>query len=195
MVALTFDDGPTANTPLILEVLKRNNAVATFFVVGSRINSYPNTIQDIIASGSEIGNHTWSHRMMTKLNDNELIEEIVLTNNAIYALTNTTPTYVRPPYGMVNGLILKKFPHISFAMWSVDTLDWKHKNGELTLAEIENSVYDGAIILMHDLVSSTAASMEDIVQLLTQKGYQLVTVSEMCEYRNQTHQKFRDCKP
>lgn len=195
MIALTFDDGPTNMTPKILEVLETYESAATFFVLGSRVNGYPEVMKRIFESGSEIANHTWSHRMMTKLTRQEVLDEIRSTNKAIEALVGVTPTLVRPPYGMVNQLILDALPEYRIVMWSVDTEDWRHKSGVKTLEQIKRTAHDGAIILMHDLVSSTADSMEDFVRYLVYEGYQLVTVSEMLEHRPISQQKFRELLP
>ena len=195
MIALTFDDGPTNDTTRILDVLEKYEGAATFFVLGSRVNGYPNVMKRIVESGSEIGNHTWSHRMMTKLTRQEVLDEIRMTNKAIETLIGVTPTLVRPPFGMVNDLVLGALPEYRMVMWSVDTEDWRHKSGVKTLDEIKREAHDGAIILMHDLVPSTADSMEDIVRYLVYEGYQLVTVSEMLEHRPTSQQKFRELLP
>ena len=188
MVALTFDDGPTNYTPQILEVLFRYNSAATFFVVGSRVNNYPQVMRRIVETGSEVANHTWSHPFLTRLSSSQVFNEIESTNRVIHSAVGVTPTLIRPPYGAMNDDVIAAYPTLQYIMWNIDTSDWSHRNADITTAIIKRYVSDGAIILMHDLVPSTAQSMEVIIPYLVSRGYQLVTVSELLEARGITSQ-------
>lgn len=188
MVALTFDDGPTNHTSQILELLFKYDSAATFFVVGSRVNNYPNVMRRIVETGSEVANHTWSHPFLTRLSSSQIFNEIESTNRVIHSSVGVTPTLIRPPYGAMNDYVVAAYPTLQYIMWNIDTSDWSHRNADTTTAIIKRYVADGAIVLMHDLVPSTAQSMEVIIPYLVSRGYQLVTVSELLEARGITSQ-------
>jgi peptidoglycan-N-acetylglucosamine deacetylase len=188
MIALTFDDGPTNHTNQILEVLFKYNSAATFFVVGSRVNNYPHVMKRIVETGSEVANHTWSHPFLTRLSSSQIFNEIESTNRVIHSAVGVTPTLIRPPYGAMNDDVVAAYPTLQYIMWNVDTSDWNHRNADVTTSIIKRYVSDGAIVLMHDLVPSTAQSMEVIIPYLVSRGYQLVTVSELLEARGITSQ-------
>ena len=182
VVALTFDDGTSEYTPEILEVLRENNSKATFFVVGSSVNKYKDTLNQIINEGNEIGNHTYNHKDLTTVTDEELYKQVKGTDDLIYSATGYTPAIMRPPYGASDDELNKKIlkPVIK---WSVDTRDWENRNTEMIVNEILENVQDGDIVLMHDLYESTAEAAKIVIPELVERGYQLVTVSEMSEYR------------
>lgn len=184
IVALTFDDGPARGTTKILDVFEKYNVVGTFYVVGSRVNSYPSVIKRIVETNSEIANHSYNHPMFARLSAEQVFNEIDRTNLAIYNLTGVVPRTFRPPYGSFNNATMAAYPNIRFVMWSLDTMDWSHRNATQTYQRVVNQVKDGDIILMHDLVASTADAVEDIVKYLLSKNFQLVTVSELIEIRN-----------
>jgi len=183
MVVLTFDDGPHANTEVILDVLKKYDVGATFFVVGSRLQRFQNVLQKIVASGSEVGNHSWSHRDFTKISSSEIASEINKVNQLVYQLTGVTPTLVRPPYGKVNSRVIAASQPYQLVLWNVDTLDWRHRDAKKTVAEVKRSVKDGSVILMHDLYANNVIAVEEIVIYLLEQGFQIVTFSEMIEAR------------
>lgn len=182
MVALTYDDGPSQYTPEILDVLRQHNSVATFFVVGNRVPGYADTVRSAQQMGCEIGNHTYSHQVLTKVGVSQIQSQIGATNSAVQNVTGVAPVVMRPPGGghsaMVRGAV-----GMPIIMWSIDTLDWKTRNASSTQAAVLGKVRDGDIVLMHDLYSQTAAASRVIIPELIQRGYQLVTVSELSDCR------------
>ncbi len=179
MVALTYDDGPyTQVTNRILSTLKKNNSRATFFVVGSRVNTYKDCIIQADKQGCEIGNHSYNHTILTSVGSAKIKSEINSTNNAIVKLIGKAPEIVRTPGGATNSLVRSAVgaPIIS---WSIDTLDWKTGSSSAVVSTIKSNVRDGSIVLMHDLYGCTATATEQIVPWLIKNGYQIVTVSEM----------------
>jgi len=183
-VALTFDDGPHKDmTPRILDILKKYNAKATFYVLGNRVSYYPDVVKRAYEEGHEIGNHTWTHPDLTNLSKEELLKEIDTTSNEIAKVTGKAPTTIRPPYGAFNDA-LKQYLNMPIITWSVDTLDWKHRNKEKITQTVQNMTTNGSIILMHDIHESSADALEDILVNLTQQGYHFVTVSELLELNN-----------
>ena len=182
MVAITFDDGPGKHTDRILSILEKYNARATFFVQGKYVSKYKNTLARAVNNGNEIGNHTWSHVKLSASSVSTIGSQISSTNNAVYNATGVYPKLYRPPYGAYNKSVLNSVS-MPAIMWSVDTLDWKTRNASKTLASVQKSAHDGAIILMHDIHAPTADAVEPVVKHLLMQGYQLVTVSELLDAR------------
>jgi len=185
MVALTFDDGPSKYTAEILKVLKENNSVATFFVLGSEVNKYKDVLNQVIAEGNEIGNHSYNHKNLKSITDEELYKQIQGTDDLVNIASGYTPKVMRPPYGISDAELNKKI-NKPIVKWSIDTLDWESRNTDKVVAAVLNDVKDGDIVLMHDLYDSTAQAAKIIIPKLIEQGYQLVTVSEMSEYRDVT---------
>lgn len=182
MVALTYDDGPSANTPKILDTLKKYDAVATFFVVGNRVSTYANTVKRAYGMGCEIGNHTYEHKILTRTDAAGIREQVSKTNAAVKNITGTDPIVMRPPGGCVNDTV-KSQTGMPMILWSIDTLDWRTRNAASTKTAVLDHVKDGDIVLMHDLYEATANASTIIIPTLVERGYQLVTVSELAECR------------
>ena len=185
MVALTFDDGPSAHTQRLLDIFEKYGGKGTFFVLGNTLDNRKETLRRMALQGHEIGNHSWSHRQFTNISCDEVKDQIMMTRAKIYEITGIDCKLVRPPYGACNDEIraLGKELGVSFVNWSVDTLDWKSKNADAVYNEIMKDVGDGHIILCHDLHKTTVDAMERVVPALIEKGYQLVTVTELLTSR------------
>ena len=182
MLALTFDDGPGAETDKLLDVLEKYNARATFFMVGTRVPQHPDTIKKMKEIGCELGNHTSDHQNLKKLSEADIKSVIQSVSDQVAEATGGSPTTVtRPPYGAFDDHVKAAAPS-PLIMWSVDTLDWKTKNVESTVKSV-NSATDGDIVLMHDIHKTSIEAAIQVIPQLIEKGYQLVTVSEMAEAR------------
>lgn len=190
MVALTFDDGPSAHTQRLLDIFRQHGGKGTFFVLGNTLDNRRDTLKRMVAEGHEIGNHSWSHRQFTNIDIDEVKDQIMMTRAKIYDITGVDCTIVRPPYGACNDEIraLGKEIGVSYINWSVDTLDWKTKNADAVYKEIMKDAADGHIILCHDLHKTTVDAMEKVIPALIKEGYQLVTVSELLTCRGGTVQ-------
>lgn len=183
MVALTFDDGPFAPVGnQIMDCLAQYGGKATFFVVGSRVSAYGAEMQRMAAEGHEIGNHTYEHKTLTKLNGAQIQSQINLCNDAVQAACGVRPSLVRPPGGAKNNTVIANV-QAPVIMWSIDTRDWKTRNAAKTVNAVMSQVRDGDIVLMHELYSQSGAAALEIIPRLTEAGYQLVTVSEMAALR------------
>ena len=185
MIALTFDDGPSAHTQRLLDIFKKHGGKGTFFVIGNTLDNRQETLKRIAAEGHEIGNHSWNHRQFTTISTDEVKDQIMMTRAKIFDITGVDCTIVRPPYGACNDEIraLGKEIGVSFVNWSVDTLDWKSKNADAVYNEIIKDAADGHIILCHDLHKTTVDAMEKAIPALIEEGYQLVTDSELLTCR------------
>ena len=179
MVALTFDDGPSKHTIRILDALEQHGGRATFFCVGTQLEKYASIAQRAHEMGCEVASHTYSHKNLSKISVDEMIEEIEKNNALLEPITGQV-TLLRPPYGagIKDSAVIEtvRYPYI---MWSIDTLDWSTRDTDSTVAEVRNKVEDGAIILMHDLYEPTAAAAEILIPELIEQGYQLVTITEL----------------
>lgn len=182
VVALTFDDGPTKYTKEILEILKENDACATFFVIGNKVEIYKETMQQMIFYGNEIGNHSYNHKWLTKLTEKDLKEQINQTQNVIHSVTGFTPTLIRPTYGSISSKLKKQIP-LEIVMWTVDTSDWKYKSVDRIVKEATKKTKDLDIILMHDTHQRTVEALKKIIPELKKQGFKFVTVSELDEIK------------
>jgi peptidoglycan/xylan/chitin deacetylase (PgdA/CDA1 family) len=182
-VAMTFDDGPHAqNTPRLLDMLKQRNIKATFFVVGQCATEYPDIMKRIAAEGHEIGNHSWSHPLLSKMGEGAVTEQLQKTHDAIINSTGVTPKLMRPPYGGFTanqrGWANAKWGY-KCILWDVDPLDWKVRNAEHVKSQILHQTVAGSIILSHDIHKSTIDAMPDTLDGLAGRGFKFVTVSEL----------------
>ncbi len=188
-VALTFDDGPHSEyTEQILDILKKHNAKATFFVIGKNAKKYPELVKRESLEGHEIGNHTFTHPSMKKITDKQLQEEIEMAQNTIYDITGEKPVIFRSPGGIYDDRILKMSQNYGCRpvlwSWRQDTKDWSAPTVEYVVNTVVNNLRDGDIILFHDYnakSSPTPEALEIILPKLIEKGYSFVTVSELMD--------------
>ncbi len=185
MVAITYDDGPSQYTSRILDILKENNSVATFFILGQRVYNNEDILSRTIEEGSQIGNHSYNHKNLTTIGDEELYKQVQGTDDLIRIATGYTPTVMRPPYGSTTDDLNKKIQR-PIIKWSIDTRDWESRNVEMIKNSILDNVKDGDIILMHDLYDSTAEASKLVIPELLNRGYQLVTIDELVESRGES---------
>ena len=182
MIALTFDDGPNYNTSKILDILDKYNVKATFFVLGCNVKGNETVLKRMYKMGMEIGNHTYSHKLLSRLSKDKIEEEIEKTDELIFEVVGKYPTLLRPSYGTINKKI-KSVAERPLIIWDIDTLDWKYHNSTRISNNILKKVKDGDIVLMHDIYSATANSLDIVIPKLLEQGYQLVTVTELFYYK------------
>ena len=178
LIALTFDDGPNYNTGKVLDVLAKYNVKATFFVLGSKAKDNKKILKRAYDSGMEIGNHTFNHLLLTKYKENVIKDEIDKTSSVIFEVTGRYPKLLRPSYGVYNNIV-KKIGNMPIIIWDIDTLDWKYHNSKRIASRVINKVKDGDIILMHDIYSATANSLNIIIPELQNRGYTFVPIPEL----------------
>jgi peptidoglycan/xylan/chitin deacetylase (PgdA/CDA1 family) len=181
-VALTFDDGPARRTPQILDVLARNGARATFFVVGDRIPGREHILQRAIAEGHELGNHTDTHPRISLLSDDEIAAELRRTNDRVHAAAAVTPRLVRPPYGGQPRRVAAVAAQLGFAatvLWSVNPQDWLRRRATEVSGPVLANTKPGAIVLLHHHAVTVEALPTIVAGLHELLGYELVTVSEL----------------
>ena len=186
VVALTFDDGPGEYTDDILDLLEQYNVKATFFMIGSQIYDYPSAVVREHDIGMEQGNHSWDHKTLTHLTDEQIYDEVYSTVAVLEELTGDGPTLFRPPGGGYNDSVLANSCGLPAILWSIDTLDWSTKDAQATYNSVMNNVKDGDIILMHEIYSASYEAAKMLIPALLEEGYSLVTVSELAEIKGVT---------
>ncbi len=185
IVALSFDDGPSEFTLPILRTLEKYDARATFCIVGNRVVEFPKAMKAIAESEHEVATHTWGHADLHKLSQAGIEKTLTRSIKAIEDATGKKVTLLRPPYGHVNAYVKRACKNLGLYIvtWSVDSEDWKSRNEKRIYNEIMNNVTSGDVILCHDLYETTAKAMEKVIPALTERGFQIVTLSELYSFR------------
>ena len=181
-VALTFDDGPSPFDARLLQVLKDNDAKATFFQIGNKVAANPAGSRQIADAGMEIGNHTWEHPNMTTIPPEDIAGQFSKANDAIAAATGRTPNLWRPAGGLSNESVNQIAGRYGLAeiLWDVIPFDWiNDSNTGATRYMLMTYIKPGSVVLFHDTYSSTVDLMYQFIPVLKANGYRMVTVSEL----------------
>jgi hypothetical protein len=155
-------------------MLKARGIRATFFLIGQNAAEYPDIVRRIAAEGHEIGNHTWNHPQLTKLNPAALREEIDRTSSTITGIIGKPLLVMRPPYDATSAYINHRMNRefgMKVILWSVDPLDWKYRNSARVERQILTGAQPGSIIRSHDIHATTVVAMPDVFDSLLAKGY------------------------
>ncbi len=178
-IALTFDDGPSAlYTEKLLEGLKKRNVKATFFLIGKNAEENPKLVNRLFEEGHLIGNHTYSHVDITKLSNGEAKRELEMADQIISSITGEHVAFMRPPFGVWQRDLeveMDVFP----ILWTVDPLDWTTENVNEIVNKVVTETEEGDIILLHDCYESSVTAAFEIIDILTEKGFEFVTVDEL----------------
>ncbi len=181
-VALTFDDGPGPYTDRLLQILKDNDAKATFFLIGNKVAANPAGAKRIADAGMEIGSHTWEHPNMTTIPTEDIAGQFSRANDAINAATGRTPTLWRPAGGLSDDAVRQVAGRFGLAeiLWDVIPFDWANdSNTGATRDLLMTQIKPGSVVLFHDTYSSTVDLVYQFIPVLKANGYRLVTVSEL----------------
>lgn len=181
-VALTFDAGPSENTPRLLDILKREHARATFFMLGkNHIETHPDLVRRIADEGHELANHTWSHKILTKADPDEVRSQISRVQDAVTRLTGRTPLLMRPPQGRTDERVIKICRELGVAqvLWSVTAKDYRTTDSALIEKRVLEQTKRDGVILLHDIYRGTVPAVPGILAGLRKQGYTVVTVSRL----------------
>lgn len=180
-LALTFDDGPGTGTSTLLDVLKKEQVKATFFVVGKQIERRPQILKRAVAEGHAVGNHTYAHPSLPTLLDNEILDELRLTQDLITKATGRHAKMFRPPYGHSDDRVVQLAGQEGLAevKWTGTTLDWKLRDTKKIKAAVLRLAKRDGVILMHDTVPQTVEAIPGVIKELKKQGYRLVTFPEL----------------
>ncbi|MCI7019845.1 MAG: polysaccharide deacetylase family protein [Clostridiales bacterium] len=183
-VALTFDDGPSGKyTRKLLDGLYDRGVQATFLLCGYRMKDYPDLTQRIVDEGHEIGYHGYTHKNMQSMSRRAIAQE--LEDSQTLLPEGCRPVFLRPPGGCCSDAVrqVAQVRNLAILGWSVDPRDWAtHDTAAIERAVLKN-VGDGDIVLLHDMSDSSVKAALDIVDVLLQKDYEIVTVSRLVRIR------------
>ncbi|MDQ6421637.1 polysaccharide deacetylase family protein [Paenibacillus sp. LHD-117] len=187
-IALTFDDGPDRRfTPQVLDVLKKHNVKATFFLMGSRVAGHPDITRRIYQEGHSIGNHTYWHPKLWQESIDRMRWEVTQTDAEIKKVVGYSPKLFRAPYGGLNEQLLIEFGKMKFSVigWSADSMDWTQIDSATVQKNVLSNLHPGAIVLMHsgghwtqDL-SGMVQAVDALIPLLKREGAEFVTIPQM----------------
>ncbi|MEV7872175.1 polysaccharide deacetylase family protein [Streptomyces sp. NPDC088124] len=181
-IALTFDAGPSAHTPQLLDILKKEKVHATFFLLGrNHVVKYPDLVRRIADEGHEVASHTWSHKILTELDEDGVREELTRTQEAVEKITGHRPTLMRPPQGRTDDQVSEVSRELGLAqiMWSATAKDYATTDSALIEKRILDQADRDGIILLHDIYDGTVPAVPGIIGKLKERGYTFVTVPEL----------------
>lgn len=189
MIALTFDDGPSPTfTPQILDILKKNNVKGTFFVIAHEAEKYPDIVHRTVYEGHEIGNHTYNHKYLNRFTGDELKKEMVLAETAIIKAAGVKPKLFRPPGGYFNENIVTVSKKLGYKViiwsWEQQPVDWANPGEGAIIKRVLKNAASGNIVVFHDRGgnrSQTVQALQPVIDGLKEKGFKMVTVSEMLD--------------
>lgn len=186
VVAFTFDDGPNPNTtPTLLTELNKRGMNASFFMLGRNAEKYPEVVKMVDQNGFEIGSHTYQHRNLKRISNEEQGYEINQTKNIIHRIIGKNPTSIRPPYGNYNDVTLS-YIDTPIILWNVDTLDWKYRDANATYQNSIDQIEDGSIVLFHDIYYASIDAAIRMADELYMRGYLLLSVKELARAKQVT---------
>ncbi|MFC5451813.1 polysaccharide deacetylase family protein [Paenibacillus aestuarii] len=187
-VAFTFDDGPNPlYTPQVLDIFKDARGKATFYMIGEQIEKYPDIAKSVHTEGHEIGNHTYSHPYLTKLSEEERMDELLRTQKLIKAITGAESRTFRPPYLDCNEQVERAAASFGYPVIGAvngEARDWEQPGVQHIIDVTLKTLQPGSILLFHDGYgdrSQTIAAVSMLVQKLSAEGYELVSVSELLQ--------------
>ena len=187
-IALTFDDGPGEYTDELLDCLEENNAHATFFMLGQNVGSWESTVQRMADIGCEIRSHSWDHPNLYDLSMDSVAKQFSDTDAALEKACGQKASVARAPYGNWSDDIISTVGK-PFFTWSLDSMDWSYLDVNKDYDAVMNGdLTDGSIILMHDIHEPSVQAAIKMIPELVQKGYKLMTVSELAAAKGVTLQ-------
>ncbi|MEC4113279.1 polysaccharide deacetylase family protein [Myroides pelagicus] len=184
-IAITFDDGPTLFTPMVLELLHKYNAKATFFCIGNQVSKYPLILKQTFVEGHLIGNHTQTHTTrMGFLSADEVTQEIELGEQTIENVLGIRPMWYRPPFGVTNPKIANALSktHYKIAGWNIRSLDTVIDREQRIFERLKRKIRPGGIILLHDTSNKSVNVLEQLLIELTNQHYEMVTLDELLNH-------------
>jgi len=181
-IALTFDDGPHPEwSERLLEVLRENHVKATFFVVGKMVDRYPDLVREEVAEGHQIANHTYHHRNLSNLSDEEVEQEYRMCDESVYRVTGQHMKFCRPPGGQYDHDVIQSTEHIGLTtvLWTDDPGDYAKPGDDVIEKRLLNRIRNGSIVLLHDGIEQTLEILPKLIQTLRKRGFKFVTIDEM----------------
>lgn len=185
-IAITFDDGPDDNTPMILDILEKNGVKASFFLIGEKVERNKSVVLKMVNAKNTIGNHSCDHRSYFPIIGVKKIKEnIASAQELIKQATGTYPVYFRPPFGVTNPLIARALRSFNLIVigWSVRSLDTINTDPEKVFARIVKRLKPGSIILLHDTSSNVIPVLKELLLYCSRQNYTPVSLDELLNYQ------------
>ena len=188
-VSLSFDAAwGNEDTNDLLSILAKHNIKTTFFMTGGWVESYPEDVKAISDAGHDLGNHSENHKQMSQLSAEECKDEIQKVHDKVKELTGKDMFLFRPPYGDYNDTLIEAANGLGYHViqWDVDSLDWKDYGADAIVSKVVDHPHlgNGSIILMHNGATYTKDALEQVITGLTDKGYEIVPISELIYTEN-----------
>ena len=187
--SLTFDAAwGNEDTQQLIDILGEHNIRATFFVVGEWVDKYPESVKALSDAGHEVMNHSSTHPHMTELSSDQIRQEVQACNEKIAAVTGTTPTLFRPPFGDYNDQVVSTLREMNMysIQWNIDSLDWQNPAPSEIVSRVCSKAENGSIILFHNAAVNTPSALPDVIDGLIEQGFSFVPVSELIYTDNYT---------
>ncbi|GAB2534651.1 polysaccharide deacetylase family protein [Brachybacterium huguangmaarense] len=181
-MSLTFDDGPSAElNQQLRDALNEHHAAATFYMIGQNVHAFAQWCTRTATNGFEIGEHSWSHKQLSRLSGQALADQVGKPSDAIAEAIGRRPYVMRPPYGARNDTVDAAVGELgqSSQIWDVDTLDWQTKSVAKNIAAVQNGTRRGSIVLMHEIHPTSVEAVPQILDWLDEGGWTLLTASEI----------------
>ena len=189
IVAMSFDAAwGNEDTGQLIEIMDKYKVKTTFFVVGSWVDKFPESVKQLSDAGHEIMNHSDTHPHMTQISVEKMKEEVESCDKKIQAITGKRPTLFRAPYGDYNNAVvgaMRDTGHFTI-QWDVDSLDWKDLSASEITDRVLKKVKPGSIILFHNAAKHTPEALPQIIEALQKDGYKIVPVSQLILKENYT---------
>lgn len=189
IVSLTFDAAwDDTDTDILIRILEKYQAPATFFMVGSWVEKYPESVKKFHRAGHEIMNHSDTHPHIENLSSEKIRAELKNCSDKIENATGVRPTLFRGPYGEYNNAVIKEATAQSMqtVQWDVDSLDWKNLPCAEIVERVAKRVKPGSIILFHNGAKNTPEALPQVIEKLQAEGYRFVKASELIHKENYT---------
>ena len=183
-VALSFDAAwGNEDTRILMDILAKYNVKVTFFMTGGWVNKFPEDVKYIAEQGHDLGNHSLSHKEMSKLSESEICKELQTVHDKVKELTGVEMDLFRPPYGDYDDEVITTAQSMGYftIQWDVDSLDWKDYGADSIVKTVCNhkNLKNGSIILMHNGAKYTPEALESVIKGLLELGYEIVPISEL----------------
>jgi len=186
-ISLSFDAAwGNEDTEDLINILNSYNIKATFFLVGDWVDRYPESVKQLHDAGMEIGNHSDTHAHFTKLSADSIISDVNSCNEKIKAITGSTPSLFRCPYGEYDDHVVSAVNSMGMHViqWDVDSLDWKELSAEEIYKRVTEKAAPGSICLFHNAALHTPEALPSIIEYLLSEGYDIVPISQLIHTEN-----------
>ena len=182
-IAISFDAAwGNDDTGTLIDILSEYKVPATFFVVGTWVDKYPESVKQLSDAGHQIQNHSNSHPYMTQISKAQMENELTACNEKIKAITGKCPTLFRPPYGDYDDIVVTTTEGLDMytIQWDVDSLDWKdNATPDSICKRVTSKVKNGSIVLFHNDADHTPAALPNILKCLKDEGYEFVFIEDL----------------